>query len=70
MKKTRPPLAVSAEIRIAYHAGPADVVFAGRAWRRGVAQPVTPDELKSMTRRAGWVTFEFRAIEAARPADD
>ncbi|MDP3425488.1 MAG: hypothetical protein Q8S32_17240 [Burkholderiaceae bacterium] len=44
----------------AYHAGPPDIVFAGRAWRRGVPQPVTPEELKSMTRRAGWVVFDFR----------
>lgn len=47
-------------MRFAYQTGPLDIVFAGRAWRRGVAQPVTPEELKSMSRRAGWVIFEFR----------
>jgi hypothetical protein len=60
MKKVRKTDTIASAIRIAYHAGPADVVFSGRAWRKGVAQQVSQEELKSMTRRAGWVTFEFR----------
>lgn len=51
--------------RFAYHAGPPDIVFAGRLWRRGVHQVVAPDELKSMTQRAGWVVFEFRREPAS-----
>lgn len=58
MSKTQPK--PKQETPFAYHAGPPDIVFAGRAWRRGVPQPVTPEELKSMTRRAGWVVFDFR----------
>lgn len=50
----------SADMSFAYHDGPRDIIFAGRNWRRGVPQPVTPDELHSMTRRAGWVVFDFR----------
>lgn len=48
------------EAKFAYHAGPADIVFAGRAWKRGEPQPVAADEFRSMTRRAGWVIFDFR----------
>ncbi|MFH2082079.1 MAG: hypothetical protein ABIK08_11410 [Pseudomonadota bacterium] len=48
------------DMSFAYHDGPRDIIFAGRNWRRGVPQPVTPDELHSMTRRAGWVVFDFR----------
>lgn len=58
MSKTRPK--PTQETKFAYHAGPRDIVFAGRAWRRGVPQPVKPDELMPMTRRAGWVLFDFR----------
>lgn len=60
MSKTAPK--PKQETRFAYHSGPLDIVFSGRAWRRGVPQPVTPEELKPMTRRAGWVVFDFRQV--------
>lgn len=50
------------DMRFAYHDGPPDIIFAGRTWRRGVPQPVTRQELRSMTRRAGWVVFDFRQM--------
>lgn len=49
-----------ATVRVAYHDGPEWLSFAGRGWRRGVAQEVARAELASMTRRAGWVVFGFR----------
>lgn len=47
-------------LRFAHHTGPEWVGFAGRNWRRGVAQEVTRAELPAMTRRAGWVVFGFK----------
>ena len=65
MSKTQPKPAAGEIVQFAYHDGPPDIVFAGRAWRRGAAQPVTAEELKSMTRRAGWVVFDFRRTPAS-----
>lgn len=67
MSKTQPK--PKQDTPFAYHAGPPDIVFAGRAWRRGVPQMVTPEELKSMTRRAGWAIFEFRRKSATHQGD-
>lgn len=53
------------DMQFAYHSGPPDIVFAGRNWRRGVPQPVTQAELRGMSRRAGWVIFEFRRVDPA-----
>lgn len=61
---SRPVNRPTGPVPFAYHLGPADIVFAGRHWRRGVPQLVTPQELKSMAQRAGWVVFEFRRAAA------
>jgi hypothetical protein len=44
---------------VAYLDGPPALMFAGRMWRRGVAQRVPRSELMAMTRRAGWVLHGF-----------
>lgn len=48
-------------LRVAYHAGPAEIGFAGRRWRKGVPQEITLAERASMSRRAGWVVHGFKA---------
>lgn len=56
-----PTAPAAAALRVAYRDGPSSIVFAGRAWRKGVGQEITRTELASMSRRAGWVLHGFAA---------
>lgn len=52
-----------AQARVAYHAGPPEIEFAGRHWRIGVAQPVAPEDYAAMRARADFAQFEFSTEE-------
>lgn len=58
----------------AYHAGPDEIGFAGRAWRIGQPQPMRPDEFKALAARPDAAPFDFtftaKAPEAVPDAPD
>lgn len=45
--------------RVAYHAGPPEIEFAGRRWQRGVEQSVSADQLSAMCARPDFSIFSF-----------
>lgn len=51
-----------APIRIAYRDGPPEIQFAGRAWRIGVPQAVTTDELSTMQGRRDFSACGFSRV--------
>jgi hypothetical protein len=55
-------------LRVAYHDGPPAIHFAGRPWRRGAADDVTPEQWSAMRARADFNEFDFKPEPAATPA--
>lgn len=49
----------------AYHAGPDEIVFAGRFWRIGQPQPMCPDDFERLTWRPDAAPFDFTFTEGA-----
>jgi hypothetical protein len=49
----------AADLRVAYHEGPADIGFCGRQWQRDVAQRVTAEEWAAMQARGDFGEFNF-----------
>lgn len=56
-KRAAPPAATQS--RIAYHDGPPEILFAGRRWVRGIAQPVGAEELEAMKKRRDFAAYRF-----------
>lgn len=46
-------------LSVKYQAGPEELNFAGRQWKRGEAQPVTADEWAAMQARADFNEHQF-----------
>ena len=46
-------------VPVAYHAGPPEINFFGRAWQRDIAQSVTQDEWAAMQARGDFNEFNF-----------
>jgi len=64
MRKTHPTEAAPAPLRVAYHAGPPEISFAGLEWRRGVAKPIDLLAWSAMQAREDFAPFEFRPADA------
>ena len=55
-------------VSVAYNAGPPEIEYAGRYWRRGVVQPLTKDDYTAMRARTDFAQFEFSAVPAVNTA--
>lgn len=61
--KTQANLARTGTARVAYNAGPAEITFAGRAWRRGEPQEISTTEWEAMQQRADFPHFDFKTAK-------
>jgi hypothetical protein len=54
------PAAVPRLVSVAFHAGPPEIVFYKRAWRRGVPQPIPAEDWTAMQARGDFNEFNFK----------
>lgn len=54
-------------MNVAYHDGPPEISFYGRAWRKGVPQPVSEQDWEAMRARGDFAEFDFR-VETHHPS--
>ncbi len=66
--KDREAATAATGLRVAYHAGPPQIHFAGRVWHQGDEQPVTEAEWSAMQARADFGHFDFRVAGPKAPA--